>query len=118
MRSVPLARVCMALALGTLAVGSTTVCGGRAPRGGDTADASRTIDEVLAAHTDSLMALPGVVGTAIGLCDRVPCIRVFLADSSAATQRRIPAQLEGYRVSAEVTGAFRAREAAPGRPPP
>src|SRR5947199_228503 len=49
---------------------------------------SRTIEAVLAAHTDSLMALPGVVGTAIGLCDGAPCIRVFLADSGAAARRR------------------------------
>ena len=54
-------------------------------------------------------ALPGVVGTAIGLCDGTPCIRVFLADSSDAARRRIPAQLEGYPVRAEVTGPIRPR---------
>ena len=79
---------------------------------------SRKIDEVLAAHTDSLMALTGVVGTAIGLCDGVPCIRVFLADSTAAARLKIPARLEGYRVSAEVTGPMRARGEVQGRPPP
>ena len=77
--------------------------------------AAKPIDEVLATHTDSLMALPGVVGTAIGLCDGTPCIRVFLADSTAARRRQIPAQLEGYRVSAEVTGPMRAREPPPDR---
>ena len=71
--------------------------------------AARSIDEVLAAHSDSLMALPGVVGTAIGLCDRERCIKVLLADSSAATKGRIPARLEGYRVVAEVTGTIRPR---------
>src|SRR5207302_1987617 len=74
---------------------------------------SKTIEAVLAAHTDSLMALPGVVGTAIGLCDGVPCIRVFLADSSAAARGRIPAQLDGYSVKVEVTGPI-----GPRRPPP
>ena len=118
MSSVPVARMAVAVVIGTLAVAGSNACGSRAPRGGDTSEASRTIEEVLAAHTDSLMALPGVVGTAIGLCDRTPCIRVFLFDSSATVRRRIPAQLEGYRVSAEVTGPFRARESAPGRPPP
>src|SRR5207249_11999625 len=59
------------------------------------------------------MALPGVVGTAIGLCDGVACIRVFLADSSAAARGRIPAQLDGYSVKVEVTGPIRPR-----RPPP
>ena len=71
--------------------------------------ASKTIREVLAAHTDSLMALPGVVGTAVGLCDGAACIRVFLADSSAAAGGKIPAQLEGYPVKVEVTGPIRPR---------
>src|SRR2546426_8516042 len=75
---------------------------------------SRTIEAVLAAHTDSLMALPGVVGTAIGLCDGAPCIRVFLAASGAAARRRIPTQLEGYPVKVEVTGPIRPR--GPGTP--
>jgi len=75
---------------------------------------SKTIEAVLAAHTDSLMALPGVVGTAIGLCDGAPCIRVFLADSGAAARRRIPEELEGYRVKVEVTGPIRPRR--PGTP--
>ncbi|OLC74077.1 MAG: hypothetical protein AUH78_12040 [Gemmatimonadetes bacterium 13_1_40CM_4_69_8] len=70
---------------------------------------SKTIREVLAAHTDTLMALPGVVGTAVGRCDGVPCIRVFLADSSAAARGKIPAQLEGYAVKVEVTGPIRPR---------
>ena len=86
-------------------VAGAVACSGR-KSGGDTV-AVRSIDDVLAAHTDSLMALPGVVGTAIGLCDRERCIKVFLADSSAATKGRIPARLEGYRVVAEVTGTIR-----------
>ena len=75
---------------------------------------SKTIEAVLAAHSDSLMALPGVVGTAIGLCDGAPCIRVLLADASAAARRRIPEELEGYAVKVEVTGPIRPR--GPGTP--
>jgi hypothetical protein len=70
---------------------------------------ARSIHEVLAAHTDSLMALPGVVGTAIAQCDSERCIKVLLADSSAETKARIPALLEGYRVVVEVTGSIRPR---------
>jgi len=70
---------------------------------------ARTIDEVLAAHTDSLMALPGVVGTAIGSCDGERCIKVLLANSNPDTKRRIPARLEGYRVVVEVTGTITPR---------
>jgi hypothetical protein len=80
-------------------------CSG-AQRGGSTVKA-RSIDEVLAAHTDSLMALPGVVGTAIGLCEGQRCIKVFVADTSERTKGRIPSRLEGYRVVTEVTGAIR-----------
>jgi hypothetical protein len=71
--------------------------------------ATRSIDEVLADHTDSLMAIPGVVGTAIGLCDGARCIKVLVADSSAAAARRIPSRLEGYRVVVEVSGAIKPR---------
>jgi len=71
--------------------------------------AARSIDEVLAAHTDSLMMLPGVVGTAVGLCDGQRCIKVLLADTSAAAKARIPERLEGYRVVVEVTGVIRPR---------
>ena len=71
--------------------------------------AARSIDAVLAAHTDSLMILPGVVGTAVGLCDGQRCIKVLLADSSAAAKARIPERLEGYRVVVEVTGVIRPR---------
>jgi len=71
--------------------------------------AARSIDEVLAAHTESLMALPGVVGTAVGLCDGQRCIKVLLADSSPDTKRRIPSRLEGYPVVIEVTGTITPR---------
>jgi hypothetical protein len=74
---------------------------------------SRTIEQALAAHTDSLMAIPGVVGTAIGLCDGVPCIRVFLADSGALARATMPAALDGHPVRAEVTGPIRARDPEP-----
>ena len=86
-----------------------TACGGSGARPEPDAMSSQSIEEVLAAHTDSLMALPGVVGTAIGVCNGAPCIRVFLSDSSAATRAHIPEQLGGYPVRTEVTGGFRAR---------
>ena len=75
--------------------------------GGQSAVIGRSIDEVLAAHRDSLMALPGVVGTAIGLCAGERCIKVLLGDSSAEAKRRIPTRLDGYRVEVEVTGPIR-----------
>ncbi|HEV8263628.1 MAG TPA: hypothetical protein VGQ06_01675 [Gemmatimonadales bacterium] len=67
----------------------------------------KTIEDVLAGHTDALMAVPGVVGTAIGRSGGAPCIRVFVADASPATDAALPAELEGYPVKVEVTGPFR-----------
>ena len=92
-----------------LLAGAALSCAGGSGREEMKAVASKTIEQVLAAHTDTLMAVPGVVGTAIGLCDGAPCIRVLLADSSAAARNKIPSQLEGYPVRAEVTGAIRPR---------
>ena len=70
----------------------------------------RSIEEVLAAHSDELMALPGVVGTAIGTCDRGDrCIKVLLVDSSVEAKTKLPSRLEGYRVVAEVAGTITPR---------
>jgi hypothetical protein len=60
-------------------------------------------------HTDWLLALPGVIGTAVGLSDGERCIKVLVADSNADTRRRIPDRLEGCRVVVEVTGIMRPR---------
>ena len=97
-----------------LLAGAITACSGSQrgagqPRGSDTTVAARGIDDVLAAHTDSLLALPGVVGAAIALCDGERCIKVFLVDSNPGTKGRIPPRLEGYRVVVEVTGIVRPR---------
>ena len=70
---------------------------------------TKSIDDVLAAHTDSLMKLPGVVGTAVGLCDGERCIKVLVADSGARANSRIPSRLEGYRVVVDVTGPIQPR---------
>ena len=72
----------------------------------------RSIDEVLAAHNESLMTLPGVVGTAIAFCDRggdERCIKVLLENGSPETLSRIPARIEGYSVITEVAGTIRPR---------
>jgi hypothetical protein len=40
--------------------------------------AGKTIEAVLKQHTDRLMSLPGMVGTAIGACKGEPCIKVLV----------------------------------------
>jgi hypothetical protein len=67
-------------------------------------NAPKTIDAVLAAHTDSLMAVPGVVGTAVGRCGGAPCIRVLVTRTSDELRQRIPRELEGFPVQIDATG--------------
>lgn len=68
----------------------------------------RPLAEVIAAHADSLMAVPDVVGVYEGADSRGrPVLKVMLARRSAEAERRLPRQLEGYRVEREVTGPVR-----------
>jgi len=70
---------------------------------------TRPIAQVFAAHSDSLMRLPGVVGVGIGRCGDAPCIKVMAAYSSPELTARLPARLEGYVVELMVTGLITAR---------
>ncbi len=67
----------------------------------------RTIDVVLREHTREFLSVPGVVGTAQGLCNGEPCIRVYVTTLTPEVMGKIPATLEGYPVSVEETGEFR-----------
>ena len=68
----------------------------------------KPIEQVLREHTESLMALPGVVGTAQALCSGEPCIRVFVAEATEELLKQIPEELEGYPVDVLQTGEFKA----------
>ena len=68
----------------------------------------KTIQQVLADHTDRLMSLPGVVGTAQGKCSGQPCIRVFVVEKTEELLRQIPPLLEGYQVAVDETGEIKA----------
>jgi hypothetical protein len=63
-----------------------------------------TVTQVLRRHTDSLMAVPGVVGTAEGSCAGKPCILVLVERSTAELRKRIPSELEGVPVEIRETG--------------
>lgn len=69
---------------------------------------AKTIEEVLKEHTDKLMSLPGVVGTAQGLCDNKPCIKVYVIEKTSELVQKIPDIIEGYQVVVEETGEIRA----------
>ncbi len=68
----------------------------------------KSIETVLKEHTDDLMALPGVVGTAQSLCKGQPCIKIYVSEMTDELQQKLPKTLEGYLVDVEVTGEFRA----------
>ena len=67
----------------------------------------KSIEQVLQEHTDSLMAIPGVVGTGQGLCSGVPCIRVFVVEKTDELLEQIPSEIEGYTIDVEATGVIR-----------
>ena len=69
----------------------------------------KSIETVLRAHSDRLMALPGVVGTAQGECEGEPCILILVAEATTELLRRIPSEIEGYPVDVEETGEIQAR---------
>jgi hypothetical protein len=68
----------------------------------------RTIEQVQEEHTDEWMAIDGVEGTAIGLYEGKPCIKIFISTKSQEIRDKIPSTVEGYPVIIEETGAFRA----------
>ena len=68
----------------------------------------KTIEQVLSEHTDRWMAVPGVVGTAVGQCKGKPCILILTASDTERVKRTIPAMVDGYPVTVEYTGEIRA----------
>ncbi len=68
----------------------------------------KTIEEILKDHTEELMSLPGVVGTAQGLCNDKPCIKVYVIEKTSELDQKIPDTLEGYKIMIEESGEIRA----------
>lgn len=71
--------------------------------------ATKTIERVQQDHTDEWMAIPGVIGTAIGRHEGKPCILVLTASSTEQVRKKIPSQVEGYAVVVQYSGEIRAR---------
>ena len=69
---------------------------------------TRPIADVLCEHTNSLMALPGVVGTAQGEQDGKPCIMVLLVELTDDLRAQVPKELDGYPVVISETGEIKA----------
>ena len=82
-----------------------------APGGGAV---TKPLDQVIEAHTETLLAVPGVVGVAQGLCRGEPCIRVFVEARTPAIEAQLPAAIEGYPVVVSETGVLRPIPEPPG----
>ncbi len=70
----------------------------------------RTIQQVQQEHTDAWMALPGVIGTAIGRRGNQPCILVLTETGADRISGALPSMVEGYPIVVEHTGNIRALE--------
>ena len=70
----------------------------------------RTIEQVLQEHTDAWMAIPGVVGTAIGQQDGRPCILILAAADAEQIREKTPSAVEGHPLVIRDTGEIRALE--------
>src|SRR5574341_2369686 len=70
--------------------------------------AMRDINEVMNAHVNELMALPGVVGVFIGALDNgTPCIKVMVVKTTPELEKKIPKDLEGHPVLIVETGEIK-----------
>ncbi|MHC4519281.1 MAG: hypothetical protein ACYTAS_11880 [Planctomycetota bacterium] len=97
---------CLSVALAAIAGGCRD--GQSRPFRQGSATVPRTIEQVQDAHTEAWMAIPGVVGTAIGLHEDKPCIMVLTAANPEQIGKQIPSTVEGYPVIMQHTGEFRA----------
>lgn len=70
--------------------------------------AQKDINDVLRAHDKELMAIPGVVGVAVGLMqdDETLCLKVLVVKKTDEL-KKIPESLEGYPVVIEESGVIR-----------
>jgi len=76
----------------------------------------RDVAQVLRRHTERLMAIPGVIGTAESECSGHPCILVLVLQRTPELERLVPASLEGIPVEISESGPIRALDLA--EPPP
>lgn len=73
-----------------------------------TVTAMKHIDDVIREHSDSLMAIPGVVGLYHGEDEEGrTCLKVMVKERTPELERRLPKNIEGYPVVIEETGEIR-----------
>ncbi len=73
-------------------------------------DAPPDISTVLARRTDSLMAIPGVVGVGEGEQDGRPTVYVMVERRTAELDAALPDSIDGYAVEVRETGLIEPQE--------
>ena len=87
---------------------SSLLIGCRSGNGNGSSTPTRDIKSVMEAHVDDLMAIPGVVGVAIGeLKDGTPCIQVLVVERKRELGGKIPKTLEGHPIDIVVSGVIK-----------
>ncbi len=69
---------------------------------------AKPIETVLSEHTDELMSIQGVVGTAQSLLNNKPVIMVLVVEKTQELEEKIPDNIEGYPVVLLETGKIEA----------
>jgi len=70
--------------------------------------ASPTIEDVLNKHAEEWLAIPGVVGAAVGESNGRPCIQILVVKKTRELSSRLPSRVEGRPVVIKETGEIRA----------
>jgi hypothetical protein len=74
----------------------------------ETTQPMKDINEVIKVYSDSLMAIPGVVGLYHGLDDEGrSCLKVMVNKKTPEIVRRMPKQIEGFPVVIDETGEIK-----------
>lgn len=97
-----------AVIVAILFVTSLAGCIPNTAHNGDTTTMHRVmIEQALNELNQKLLYLPEVVGTAQGICDSKPCLKVYVKRMSPEVCGQIPAMIDGYPVIIEETGEIR-----------
>ena len=68
------------------------------------------IVSALEALTPTVLAFPGVVGTAVGLCGEAACIQVLLSAPDSVLAADIPDRFRGFEIEKTVVGELAPRD--------
>ena len=85
-----------------------TACNSCTSTKSDTSDVKRPIAEVLASHTNTWMAIPGVVGTGETEQDGAPAVMIMVDQLTDSLRAKLPKEVEGYPVVLDEVGTIRA----------